>query len=128
MKLCFPSQQADGIDGSPYGHFGSAPHFVIHDTASGETEAVSNAKAVHEHGSCNPVAALAGRQVDSIIVGGIGMRALMILNRQGIRVYRAVPGSIRDNIAAAERGELQEMEPANSCGGHGHGRGPCHHH
>ena len=68
MKLCFPSQQANGIDGIPHGHFGSAPHFVIHDTLSGETETLSNAKAVHEHGRCNPVGALEGRAVDGIVV------------------------------------------------------------
>jgi len=127
MKLCFPSQHADDLDGLPYGHFGSAPHFVIHDTLTGTTETVGNAKAVHAHGQCNPVGALGGRQVDGIIVGGIGMGALMKLNRSGIRVYRAVEGTIRENIAAAERGELTEVAPANTCGGHSHGGGGCHH-
>ena len=129
MKLCFPSQQAGDLDGTPYGHFGSAPHFVIHDTEAGTTAVVGKSKDVHAHGSCNPVAALAGHEVDGIVVGGIGMRALMILNQQGIRVYRAIPGTIRENIHAAERGELCEMDPAGSCSGHGHdgGGGSCHH-
>jgi predicted Fe-Mo cluster-binding NifX family protein len=127
MKLCFPSQKADGLDGMPFGHFGSAPHFVIHDTTTGSTETVGNAKAVHEHGRCNPVGALAGHEVDGIIVGGIGMGALVKLNQAGIRVYRAVEGTIRENVAAAERGELTEVAPAHTCGGHSHGGGSCHH-
>ena len=51
----------------------------------------------------------------------------MILNHQGIRAYRAIPGSIRENIAAAKEGTLQEITPADSCGGHDHGDGSCHH-
>ncbi|MFH1530426.1 MAG: NifB/NifX family molybdenum-iron cluster-binding protein [Pseudomonadota bacterium] len=129
MKLCFPSQQAGGIDGTPHGHFGSAPHFLIHDTLTGATVEVTNTRAIHEHGQCNPAGALAGHDVDGVIVGGIGMNALMKLNQQGIRVYRAVDGTIRENIAAAERGELREVAPAGSCGRHGGGGGggSCHH-
>ncbi len=127
MKLCIPSQHSEGLDGVPHGHFGSAPHFVIHDTLAGTTETVANAKAVHEHGRCNPVGALDGHQVDGIVVGGIGMGALMKLNRAGIRVYRAVDGTIRENVAAAERGELTEVAPAQTCGGHSHSGGGCHH-
>ncbi len=127
MKLCFPSQQAEGIGGTPFGHFGSAPYFVIHDTVSGETEILSNGKAVHAHGQCNPVGALGGHRVDGVVVGGIGMGALMKLNAQGIRVYRAVEGTIRDNLAAANRGDLREIAMSHTCGGHSHGGGSCHH-
>lgn len=120
MKLCFPSQQSEGTDGVPYGHFGSAPYFVIHDTDTGTTEIVDTdkGKTQHAHGQCNPVGALAGHDVDALVVGGIGVRALMLLNQQGIRVYRAQAGTIQDNIEAASRGELTEMEPAGACAGH----------
>jgi len=32
MKVCFPVQKDNGIDSTVYGHFGSAPAFVIVDT------------------------------------------------------------------------------------------------
>ena len=122
MKLCFPSQQSEGTDGVPHGHFGAAHFFVIHDTDAGTTEIVdtSKGKAQHAHGQCSPVGALAGHDVDALVVGGIGTRALMILNQQGIRVYRAQAGTIQDNIDAANRGELVEMDPAGACAGHSH--------
>ena len=44
-----------------YGHFGSAPYFTIYDTDSKALEVVNNANSHHEHGTCNPMAALQGK-------------------------------------------------------------------
>ncbi len=64
---------------------------------------------------------LEGRSIDAIVVGGIGMRALMMLNAGGIRVYRAAPGTIRDNIELLKSGTLAEVTPGDACGHHGGG-------
>lgn len=110
-----------GLEDEAHGHFGSASHFVVHDTETGATEIVSNADSHHAHGMCHPVGALGGREIDAVIVGGIGARAVMKLNAGGIRVYRAVPGSIRENIDLLAGGTLAELTVEDSCGGHGDG-------
>ncbi len=121
MRLCIPTDGGTGTDAQVYGHFGSAPVFVIHDTATGETRAIGNAKSEHEHGACNPLATISGETIDAVVVGGIGARALMAFNGAGIRVFRAVEGTVADNASAAEEGTLLELTPENSCSNHEHG-------
>jgi predicted Fe-Mo cluster-binding NifX family protein len=123
MKVCIPAQDAEGLEGTPYGHFGSASHFVMHDTETGQTEIVGNADSHHEHGMCHPVGALGGREIDAIVVGGIGARAVAKLNAEGMRVYRSAPGTIRENIELLSNGKLEEVRVEDACGGQGEGRG-----
>jgi predicted Fe-Mo cluster-binding NifX family protein len=123
MKVCIPAQDGSGLEGTPYGHFGSASYFVVHDTETGMTEVISNADSQHEHGMCHPVGALGGRRIDAVIVAGIGARAIMKLNAEGMRVYRSAPGSIRENIELLAGGKLGEFAVEGACGGHGHGEG-----
>lgn len=126
MKLCFPVPTNEGVESSVYGHFGSAPLFLLVDT---ETQAVSiivNSDQAHAQGACNPLRALAGNPIDAVIVGGIGRGALNKLNQAGIKVYRAGAKTIKENVSAHASGSLQEFVPEACCGGHGHG-GSCAH-
>ena len=72
MKIAFPVQEDRGMDSAVYGHFGSAPHFIIVDSDNGAFQAASNPDMHHQHGQCQPIAALSGNPVDAIVVGGIG--------------------------------------------------------
>jgi len=125
MKICFPVAAAEGLDSGVYGHFGSAPAFVIVDTASERFEEIQNGDQHHAHGMCQPLKALGGRAVDAVAVGGIGMGALMKLQTQGVAVYRAMEGSVRDNLRLLGEGKLPQFQPQFTCGGHG---GGCGHH
>lgn len=133
MKLCFPIVQDQGLDSVVYGHFGSAPRFLLVDAVSGTVESVDNSDKVHAHGACNPAKAVSELAVDGIVVGGIGRGALMSLNRAGFRVFQAQGISVRDNLVAAQENGLIEFAPGMVCGGqhgaeqgHQHGGGCCH--
>ncbi len=119
MKVCIPAAEGNGLQSHPFGHFGSAPYFVVHDLSSSTTEVLDNGNQHHAHGGCQPLAALEGRNVDAIIVGGIGVRAIGKLNASGVRVYRAQEGTIADNIQALKSGTLVEMTPDAGCSQHG---------
>ena len=127
MKIAFPVQVDQGLDSQVYGHFGSAPSFVILDSTSGEFETIGNSDAHHAHGQCQPMKALAGNDVDAIVVGGIGGGALMRLQAQGVRVFRAVEGSVKQNLEYMKSGKLPEFSVNMTCAGH-HGGGGCAHH
>ncbi len=118
MRLCFPASELKGLDSPVYGHFGSAPGFVIVDTESGEVEEVRNSDLHHAHGMCQPLKALGGRPVDGVAVGGIGMGALMKLQAQGITVYRAMEGSVEENLAMFREGKLPVFSSEWTCAGH----------
>jgi len=126
MKVCFPTEDLQGLDSTVYGHFGSAPGFVIVDTETTEVDQIPNGDQHHAHGMCQPLLAIGGRKVDGIVVGGIGMGALMKLQAQGVRVYRALQGTVRDNLEMIHHARLPEMSPEHTCAGHGHGGGCSH--
>jgi predicted Fe-Mo cluster-binding NifX family protein len=125
MKVCIPTDKYLELESPVYGHFGSAPAFVIHDTETGITTAVDNGNQAHAHGHCNPVAALGSAKVDAVVVGGLGARALQALNALGIRVYQAEGDTVRQNVERLKSGALREFAPSGACAG-GHG-GACSH-
>jgi predicted Fe-Mo cluster-binding NifX family protein len=126
MKICFPIAENMGLASRVFDHFGSAPEFLLVDTTTNEFKIIGNGDRVHQHGACNPLAGLGGHPVDAIVVGGIGRGALFKLNAAGIRAFRALNGSVADNIQMLKDGVLQEYLPSHTCGGHGHGHGCSH--
>ena len=128
MLIAFPTLEDKGQDSQVYGHFGSAQAFVIVDSDTGAVETASNSDRVHEHGRCQPLAALGGYAVKAVVVGGIGAGALRKLNAGGVGVYRAVEGTVRDNLTLLKSGALPMFTLDQTCAGHGHGAGgPCAH-
>ena len=126
MKVCFPVEENQGLQSQVYGHFGSAPGFVVVDMTTHEITAINNSDKIHQHGACNPVAGLDGHQVDAIVVGGIGGGALHKLNSAGMRVFQAQEGTIAENIALFQTNDLPEYLPGHTCGGHGQSQGCSH--
>jgi predicted Fe-Mo cluster-binding NifX family protein len=127
MKVCFPVRDTSELDSPVYGHFGSAPAFVLVDTETEALTVLPNVDQHHAHGMCNPVAALAGQTVDAVVVGGIGGGALMKLNMAGITVYKSTGGTIAENLAFLTAGRLPQFQPGQVCGGHTGEGGICAH-
>lgn len=126
MKVCFPVDENQGLASQVFGHFGSAPGFIVVDMATNELTSINNSDQIHQHGACNPVAGLGGHQVDAIVVGGIGGGALNKLNSSGMRVFQAKTGTIAENIALLQAEGLSEYLPGHTCGGHNHSHGCSH--
>ena len=114
------------MESQVYSHFGSAQLFVMVDIDKNQVETVVNQDMGHEHGQCKPLDALGGQLVDAVVVGGIGGGALRTLNSAGVKVYRAVEGSIQENLELATRGVLPEFTMEHTCAGHG-AQGECLH-
>jgi predicted Fe-Mo cluster-binding NifX family protein len=119
MKICIPIQEDRGLESKPYGHFGSAPLFLLCDTETGATEAIDNGDEHHQHGACHPMKALQGKSVEAIVVGGIGGRAVMKLNEQGVKVFRSTEDTVEKNLELLKNGTLPELTMADACRHHG---------
>ena len=126
VKIAFASQDNLGKKSSLYTHFGSANFFIIVDTQTGSVEGVVNEDREHLHGKCNPLAALGGMDVNTVVVGGIGAGALRKLRANGISVYRGVKGTIEKNLELVQAGELDEFATDQLCQAHG-ADGGCSH-
>lgn len=120
MKLCIPINEDNGLESIPYGHFGSAPAFLLVDTETKECSQVPPTSSTHGSGGCTPAEDLTEHSVDAVLVGGIGRGAIMSLNGAGIKVFCAIPGTVGDNVKALNDGTLGEMDPAGACAGHSH--------
>ena len=126
MKIAFPAQDDMGIESPVYNHFGSANFFVIVETGNNEIEVIVNEDKDHVHGQCQPLSALRGNKVDAVAVGGIGGGALRKLYANGIKVYRAVEGSVSENLELIKSCRLPEFRLDQTCAGHGT-NGECIH-
>ena len=118
MKIAFPTENDQGMDSAVYGHFGTAQCFVVVDSAEDRFESFQNQDLGHAHGRCQPLKALGNIALDAVVVGGIGGGALSRLNAAGIRTYRAVEGTVRENLELIRSGKLPEFTPMHTCGGH----------
>ena len=126
MKIAFPVQENKGFESPVYGHFGSAPIFIVVDTEGGDIGAVENIDFQHQHGQCQPLKALGAAIVDAIVVGGIGAGALQKLQAGGIKVFRAVDGNVDENLELIKSGKLPEFVMNMTCAGHSQGGGCAH--
>ena len=123
MKVCFPVKSNEGLNSIPYGHFGSAPLFLVYDVETKSVSTIGNGDLEHEHGKCEPIKALSGEVVDAVIVGGIGAGAIKKLGSMGIKVYKAIEGNLNKNIEALNNNELKEFPTNHVCSHDG-----CGHH
>lgn len=124
MKMCFAVLKDEGIESTVYDHFGSAPAFIVISTDGDDISSVANNDVGHAHGACNPFQAIGGTRVDAVVVGGIGAGALMKLNAEGIKVFKAVSGTVKGNIGLFNENKLPELTIDHTCAGH---RGGCGH-
>jgi predicted Fe-Mo cluster-binding NifX family protein len=126
MKIAFPCQENNGLESPVYSHFGSAPFFIVVDPETGDIEAITNQDLHHAHGHCQPLLALGGRPVDAVVVGGIGKGALFKLNNSGVTAYRAVEGTVSENLELIRSGRLPQFTMDHTCSGHDGGHQCIH--
>ncbi|MDH4232991.1 MAG: diguanylate cyclase [Nitrospirota bacterium] len=126
MKVCFPVKNVQALESEVYGHFGSAPVFILVDTEKREALTINNADQHHAKGMCSPLSALGGHEIDCVVVGGIGGGALMKLNQAGITVYKAMGLTVNDNLNLLNAGRLPVFQPGHVCAGHSVSGGCSH--
>ncbi len=126
MKICIPVEVDNGAESVVFGHFGSAPCFILYDSDTDQVMSLGNKNQKHEHGHCNPLMSFDENTPDIVVVGGIGGGALQKLNLAGIRVFRAEGGTVKENIEILKAKGLVEFTMQHTCGGHGHGGGCAH--
>lgn len=118
MKVCIPISKDIGEESIPFNHFGSAPYFLIYDVEKNETKAIKNEDLHHSHGMCQPLRAIGGEKVDAILVAGIGAGALSKLANEGVKVYKSVEGTVKENVNLLKEHKLMEFSIDNSCKHH----------
>ena len=120
MRICIPAQNNKGLDSTVYGHFGSAPFFIIYDTGDESIDVIDNMDTPNAHGNCNPLASFEKNPIDIMVTGGIGAGALQKLNDVGVKAYRTdAERIVAEVVTSFENNKLTEILPGEGCGQHG---------
>jgi len=118
MKICIPVENNEGLESKVYGHFGSAPCFLIYDTDKETFEAIDNTDRQHIHGMCHPLKALDNQAINAVICVGMGVRAVQKLNEGGIRAYKVEGKTVAEVIKLYTKGALEEITVDTACTDH----------
>ncbi len=125
-------------EGEIFQHFGHTQQFKIYDVENGSIIA-SQVVDTNGHGHGALAGFLSGRNVDTLICGGIGGGARMALAAAGIRLFGGVSGDADEAVDALLAGQL-DFNPdvrcnhhdhhgeGHACGNHGCGSHSCGHH
>lgn len=120
MKIAIPSE-GKNIESYVSQSFGRTYYFVVVDSETFELEAIDN-QAASSQGGAGIMAAQA--VVDSgaevVVTYHCGQNAADVLKAAGIKILRAVPGTITDMVNKVKAGELKELEEIHP-GYHNHG-------
>lgn len=122
MKVCVPTRDNNGMEGTVEQHFGKAPTYTILDTDSGEISVIPNTSE-HMGGVDLPPEFLYKNGVEIMLCAGLGHRAVKIFESYGIDVFVGAGGTVQEAIEAWEAGQLNNASAENTCAEHEH-----HHH
>lgn len=115
MDICIPVTQDSGLESPVSEHFGLAPLLMVVNTENGNCRVVLNRNHNYLHWLCQPLLSLAGKHIDGMIVGGIGMGALEKIQAAHIVVYLSEFATVRATVVAYKAGLLRLVTPQTAC-------------
>ena len=104
MKIAIPTDEKGSLDDKVALHFGRASNFLIYDTETESFEIFPNPEVAGEKEF--PPDFLYRQGVKSVIVFSLGALAYKKFKNYNIKMYKAIPGSILENIKKLEKGNL----------------------
>lgn len=113
--IAIPSMTDSGLESDICAHFGSCEYFTIVKVEDGSVDAICNASPDGEHNCAAPAILLKEKNVDAVLVSGIGGRPLMSLTSKGIRVFGGAFGRVSDALQDYKAGVLEELADHGTC-------------
>ena len=99
-------------------HFGHCNYFVgVEITEDKKIQKAFSHQNMGHSGCMEPVLQMKEREVSDMIIGGIGGRPFLGFVQVGINLYKAIDGTIQQNIELFLQGKLEGLG-GPSCGGH----------
>ncbi len=119
MRIAIPTEGNGGLNAIVSQHFGHAPIYTIFDTETHEVERLPN-QSMHRGGTGYPTEHLARAEVNVMVCGGLGQRAIQMFEQFGIEVYIGASPTETAEIAIKnyQSGKLQMATDENACKEH----------
>ena len=120
MKIAIPVDKKD-IESNVCVSFGRTPYFLIYDIETKESVFLDNS-AVASTGGAGIKAAqtIVDNNVEVLLTPRCGENAANVLKTVGIKIFKTINATIRENIDAFVAGKLSLLEEIHA-GFHGHG-------
>ncbi len=115
MRICFTSDQANGLDSVMSYHFGHCPYFVLVDVEGNRVinvESIPNPFA-DEHNAGDLPSFMHSKGVNVIITGGMGPKAQQYFADYGITPVIGAYGKIRDVLEEYLKSKVEVTKPVN---------------
>lgn len=110
MKLAFPVSEKS-FDANIHKIFGKAPYYLIYNTNSKEMDYLDHRAVVAQGGAgVRAAQVLADNGIKVIITLQCGENAEKILRNAEVLVYKAIPGSVKENTEAFEQNQLNLLD------------------
>ncbi|MDI9468938.1 MAG: NifB/NifX family molybdenum-iron cluster-binding protein [Bacillota bacterium] len=121
MKLAIPVD-SKGLDAKVSANFGRANGFLFYDTKTKAESYVENAARMARGGAGIQAAQTVVDQGAAVLLTPrLGGNAADVLDEAGVKIYRSVDGTARENVAAFEEGGLKLLDEVHE-GFHGNPR------
>jgi len=105
-KVALPTE-GDNLDAPIAAHFGRAENFLVYDLETQSFELYPNPEARGER--VLPPHFLNQRGVDGVIAFGLGLPAFNLFKSLAFKMFKAISGSVRENLKALREGSLREL-------------------
>ena len=113
MRICFTSDQANGLDSVMSYHFGHCPYFVLVDVEGNKVvnvESIPNPFA-DEHNAGDLPSFMHSKGVNVIITGGMGPKAQQYFADYGITPVIGAYGKVRDVLEEYLKSRVEVTKP-----------------
>jgi predicted Fe-Mo cluster-binding NifX family protein len=122
MKICIPTVDNKGVESTISSHFGQSLFFMIIDDETNDMRTAENTAKGGHQGSAGPTPGqlIVEQEVDAVLCGGLGVRAVRMFEEAGIHVFNQASGTVADAMKAYKEGKLPEATDATACQKHAH--------
>jgi predicted Fe-Mo cluster-binding NifX family protein len=109
MKIAIPSEGKE-LDSAVSPSFGRTLYFIVADTEAGNFEVLDNKAAAAQGGAGIQAAqAVADSGAKAAVTFHCGENAANVLKAADIKIFKAVPGTVREAIEKYKNGGLSEL-------------------
>jgi len=105
MKIAFATDGKD-LEAKIASHFGRARNFLLYDTEKRSFDVFENPEL---KGKEFPPDFLKSKNVDIVIAFSLGPRAFEKFKNYKIRIFKAIDGTVLENIEKFKEGELKKL-------------------
>ena len=114
MRIAICSNNQD-LNSPVDDRFGRCAYFVLVDKTGNLVKAVSNSSLNSPQGAGIAAAQLMiNNQVDTVLTGRIGPKAMKPLQTAGINIYTGISGTVKQTFDLFSKGSLTQLNAANS--------------